>query len=623
MPTWLPVWWPKIAALILAIAVSWLLIRWIDFGTPRIADLRVEHALLASVDAPTLESAAGARFAPAKAPFWSEGQFGILRIEFDVADPKTSDLALLILRARDNFAVYVNGKLGAQTPGILGRDSTLHGTQPRLIGLLPSLLQPGKNKIELVFARNGPRAVIYSAYLGSPDRLRAAHRHVSVVVHDSAVLAAIIAGIVLLFALALSSVIRNPGLILTIALTLGFTMLNELYGLWINYPWPQDPRNAAVLLIGIPLWASCGAFANEWTGGPAVYRRWFIGAAAASCLLTVGCFVALTPQLAINMGSVVETAMGAIALGFMIQRLTRHYFAAPAAASVEIFVAGVGLMMALALLLTQAGFLPFVDDFTMVQGGVLTKLGTIALILFIAIGLARHGGEIYRLAALNNEAFARKVDEKQRQVEANNALLRDQDRERTLHQERSRIMRDVHDGIGSQLKKLLARTRDTEAKNDTMTAGLQTAIDDLNLIVDSLDSIDGSLEGALETFCARSETRCAAAGIAIAREVERIGPTKSIGPAAVLQIYRILQEALSNAIRHGAARHITLALRTGQTPRTLEVSLKDDGRGFEPATMGTRGRGLANMRRRAESIGAKLLIGSSSEGSLVTLTLPR
>jgi signal transduction histidine kinase len=39
--------------------------------------------------------------------------------------------------------------------------------------------------------------------------------------------------------------------------------------------------------------------------------------------------------------------------------------------------------------------------------------------------------------------------------------------------------------------------------------------------------------------------------------------------------------------------------------------------------MGTPGRGLANMRRRAESIGAKLLIGSSSEGSLVTLTLPR
>jgi signal transduction histidine kinase len=545
----------------------------------------------------------------------------MIRIEFDVADPSKSDLALLIPRARDNFAVYINGQLGAPTPGMLGDQSTLHGIHPRLIGLLPSLLHAGKNTIDIIVARNAPRAVVYAAYLGPSARLAPAHRHAKIIAHDSGLLAAIIAGIVLLFALALSSIIRNPGLMLTIALTLGFTMLNELYGLWVNYPWPQDHRNAAVVLIGIPLWASCGAFANEWTSGPPAYRRWFLGAATLGCVLTVICYTTLSPAVAIDSGSVVETAMGAVAIGFMVQRLARYYYAAPATAAAEVFVAGVGLVMAIALLLTQAGFLPVIDDFTSVQGGALTKLGTISLILFIAIGLARHGIGIYHLAALTNETFARKVDEKQQEIEANNALIRDQDRERALHAERGRIMRDVHDGIGSQLKRLLARN--DEANDDKLTAGLQTAIDDLHLVVDSLDGIEGSLEVALETFRDRSEPKCTAAGIAVDWQVERIGQAKSIGPAAVLQIYRILQEALSNAIRHGAPRRITLGLRPGQSAATVEVSLEDDGCGFEPAATGAHGRGLANMRRRAASIGAKLTIASTSHGSLVTLTLSR
>jgi two-component system, NarL family, sensor histidine kinase UhpB len=623
MNDWLPTGWQKVAALVLAATASWLLIRWIDFGSPRIADLRVERALLATIDQPTIDNAANATFAPAQTPYWAKGRFGVLRIEFDVADPNTSDLALLILRARDNFAVYVNGKLGAPTPGMLGQLSTLHGIHPRLIGLLPSLLRTGRNTIDIVVARNAPRAVVYAAHLGPSARLLPAHRHAMIVAHDSGLLAAIVAGIVLLFALALSSIIRNPALILTIALTLGFTMLNELYGLWVGYPWPQDYRNAAVVLIGIPLWASCGAFANEWTGGPAIYRRWFFTSAILSCLLTVVCFAVLSPSWAIEAGSVVETAMGAMAIGFMVQRFARHYYAAPASAAAEIFVACVGLMLAIALLLTQAGFLPTIDDFTSIQGGVLTKLCTISLILFIAIGLARHGIGVYHLAALNNETFARKVDEKQRELEANHALLRSQDRERALHTERGRIMRDVHDGIGSQLQGLLARTRVDEARDAPLATGLQTAIDDLHLIVDSLDRVDGSLETALETFRALNEPKCKAAGIAIDWQVERIGQTKSIGPAAVLQIYRVLQEALSNAIRHGAPQRITLGLHLGRDPETVEVSLKDDGRGFETPKNGTHGRGLANMRRRAESIGAKLAIGSGTEGTLVTLTLPR
>jgi signal transduction histidine kinase len=617
----LPAGWEKSAAFILALLTSWLLVAWVDVGSPGIRDLLVERLQFAPLERPNIADIPTAAFETKTRPFRRDGRFGVVRLTYDVADPQTADLALLSRRVRDNYAVYVNGQLAAPAPGQLGEVSTLHGFHPRLVRIPPSLLVRGTNTIDILCASNSPYITVHQIYVGPAARLEPEHVHALALIHDNAEIAALAAGIVLLFALALSPLVR-PALTLTIALTLGFFLARLLHTLWIDVPWPQPFRDMYLNATAIPIWLSCIAFINEWTNGPRKYLPWLVAAACLAWVAILIAFATLPPIQANSIAGPIESITGLFALGFMIQRLIRHYYRAPPTAAPEIFVAGVGLGMACASVATQTA-IEILRPINMPQGEAFSQLGAIAIIVFIAVGIARHSIGIYQLAALNNETLSRQVREKEREIAANHALLRTQEHERVLTEERSRIMRDVHDGIGSQLLGLLVQARSGNRQPDAMTTGLQTAIDDLYLVIDSLDGVDGSLETALGTFRTRIEPKCAAAGIALDWSIEPIGDTPSIGPAAVLQIYRILQEALTNAIRHASPRKLTVALRPINGRSAIEISVSDDGKGFDADRPQSTGRGMANMRRRAASIGAALLFENLSPGARVMIQLPK
>ena len=85
-------------------------------------------------------------------------------------------------------------------------------------------------------------------------------------------------------------------------------------------------------------------------------------------------------------------------------------------------------------------------------------------------------------------------------------------------------------------------------------------------------------------------------------------------------LYRIVQEALTNAVRHSGAGRIVVETRAG--PGGLEVSVRDDGRGHPPAGL-VHGHGLAGMHERADALGAQLdLSGAPGGGTLVRLRMP-
>jgi signal transduction histidine kinase len=87
-------------------------------------------------------------------------------------------------------------------------------------------------------------------------------------------------------------------------------------------------------------------------------------------------------------------------------------------------------------------------------------------------------------------------------------------------------------------------------------------------------------------------------------------------------VFRIVQEALTNAVRHSQAARITVSVANGGG---LAVTIRDDGLGFEPEARTSRGKrlGLTSMRDRAYSLGGRLTIDSApGHGATVRLEIP-
>ncbi len=90
------------------------------------------------------------------------------------------------------------------------------------------------------------------------------------------------------------------------------------------------------------------------------------------------------------------------------------------------------------------------------------------------------------------------------------------------------------------------------------------------------------------------------------------------GPSQNLNLLRIVQEAITNVIKHGEATHITIA------SDATSVTISDNGKGFDLTKVNQQnsGHGIMGMQRRADQIGAELELSSSSNGSSIKLIWP-
>jgi signal transduction histidine kinase len=129
----------------------------------------------------------------------------------------------------------------------------------------------------------------------------------------------------------------------------------------------------------------------------------------------------------------------------------------------------------------------------------------------------------------------------------------------------------------------------------------------------------------LATVRHRLGSRLQNAGLDVRWEIEDLPPMPWLGPSQALQVMRIVQEALVNALKHAGASTVRLSTRRvqGQSGAAqVAVIIQDDGVGFE-RTLEVDGRGLKHMALRAQQLRAELKIDSSSEdGTTITLLLP-
>ena len=239
--------------------------------------------------------------------------------------------------------------------------------------------------------------------------------------------------------------------------------------------------------------------------------------------------------------------------------------------------------------------------------------------LGMILSLARQASEARRTVVRSNEILAARLAEQDAELARSYDAQRQMLERQVILEERQRIVRDMHDGIGGQLLGLLMQVRTGKTDPVQVEQGLQASMADLRLIVDAMDSAE---DGLAETLCAfehRVRPQLEAAGLAfrVAHGLPEGQPGP--GPRPTLQILRILQEAVTNAVRHAGASEVVLE-STVLPDGGIAITIADNGRGMPPAVSG--GRGLISMKGRAQAVGGTLDIRSDARGTAVTIRLP-
>jgi signal transduction histidine kinase len=196
-------------------------------------------------------------------------------------------------------------------------------------------------------------------------------------------------------------------------------------------------------------------------------------------------------------------------------------------------------------------------------------------------------------------------------------------------EERRRLRRDLHDGLGPalaghllRLDVLAARVRGDDAAAasvDEMRTELRGTVDEIRRVVEGLrpPALDElGLVGALEQVGARISRTSSMQTSVTAAELPAL-------PAAVeVAAFRIVSEAITNAVKHAAARHCSVTMSAVES--SLRIVVSDDGCGLDG--IAPQGHGLHTMRERAEELRGRLTVAPGAEGGTVveaTLPLPR
>ena len=234
--------------------------------------------------------------------------------------------------------------------------------------------------------------------------------------------------------------------------------------------------------------------------------------------------------------------------------------------------------------------------------------------IVLAVRFVRTLGEV---EAANRTLEAR-VQERERQISASYERIAVLQREQAATDERQRIMRDLHDGLGSQLFTSLSRAERGALDHAAMSDTLRGAIDQMRVALEALASEEQDFGTAFGNFRFRWDTRLRDCGLKPVWQMDPPDAMPSIAPHDALQILHIVQESLTNVVKH--ARASTVTVRMHHAGDMLAVDVTDDGVGGAAAKpAGAGGRGQLNMARRTQRLGGTLETEFGAHGGRVSL----
>lgn len=542
-----------------------------------------------------------------------EAGYRAVRAGFTLDRAPDRPMGIILRMSSDNFILRMNGSTLFQEGRVDVKDGTYHGNVRRVFLIPEGIAREGRNEFEVVLSHDEgtPYWDFRPPVIGDYETLAKARAHEYFTLNTLAT-ANVAMGALLSFLL-LIVVLRGGNR----PVMRWFLVVVAAWTAQLLYFEMTDPplRGIARILYLytfvtlVPLgWLN---LANHWSGRPLrllgrfTLVLWAAMLGLFAVILYRGLFSRIDTVDIFAMWWGLISALGAVALlliGVVRNYERRHWETA---------------IFTLCLMLIGIDALSAVFDITVKKYA--DNAMPFLIIGFVAAYLAENVRLFQSTTSLNTllqGQLAERTADLEAAHEREKAMVMTQ-----AHQaERQRIMRDMHDGLGSQLMSMLLMAKRGQAEPPVVAEGLQTVIDEMRLMIDSMDSVGESLQSALSIFRERMQARVEGAGKRFEwQEAEMDLPP--YGPRAVLQVFRVMQEAVSNALKHSTGDTVTIAIEPADDPAyAVRIIVSDNGAGMGSAN--ARGKGLANMAGRAAAVGARFDLRDSDRGVSVVLDLP-
>lgn len=223
------------------------------------------------------------------------------------------------------------------------------------------------------------------------------------------------------------------------------------------------------------------------------------------------------------------------------------------------------------------------------------------------------------------------VDVKPGGIDALRSQYEEHIQQAARQEERTRLARDLHDAVKQQLFVIQTAAATVEARFDADAPGAKEALEqvrraareamtEMDAMIEQLQAAPVENTGLVEALKRQCEALQFRTGAQVNVVVGELPPGNLLPPGAQQSLFRGAQEALANVGRHARAQEVSVTL--GTKGRRLELTIDDDGVGFDPVTA-PRGMGLDNMAARAGVLNGSFMLNSApGRGTTVRFSIP-
>ncbi|CAN7520414.1 histidine kinase [Variovorax sp. LjRoot290] len=233
----------------------------------------------------------------------------------------------------------------------------------------------------------------------------------------------------------------------------------------------------------------------------------------------------------------------------------------------------------------------------------------LALLYIVLLRFREASGQARELLG----TLAARVAQREQELASTYGRLEQAAREQARTHERERILRDMHDGVGSHISAAIRQLQAGEGSQPELLRTLRDSLDQLKLTIDSIHLPDGDVGALLAALRYRLAPRFDASGIALEWAVDELVPVERLDAQAMRHLQFLLFEAISNVLQHAQAT--VLRIEAAMVGTAVRLSVIDDGRGYDAS------RAPRSLRERAQAMGVRLVLESRPGRTVVQLEM--